>query len=177
MSGPEGARHSAVHDPGDGQGPHVRPTRARTRNTPGPAGSTSGPGNPAARGVHAAIETARQRWGMPVGPVTTSPDDGRGAQDEARPQIARDPLAVLRIWTEPSPPMSAIVADLREGSRLQAAHGWAWLLPYWLFAVPAFAVACVARLLLDSSARPGRFAGLLLAALLFTVGLYLAGAI
>jgi hypothetical protein len=86
-------------------------------------------------------------------------------------------MAVLRIWTEPSPPMSAVLADLREGSRMQAAYGWPWLIPYWLFGIPAFAVACAARLLLDSSARPGRFAALLAVLLILAAGLYLAGVI
>jgi hypothetical protein len=73
--------------------------------------------------------------------------------------------------------MSAVWADLLDGARMQAAYGLGWLIPYWLFGVPAFAAACVARLLLDSSARPGRFAALLLAVVLFIAGLNVAGVI
>jgi hypothetical protein len=71
--------------------------------------------------------------------------------------------------------MSAIWADMLDGARQQSGYGPGWLVPYWLFGVPGFAAACAARLLLDSSARPGRFAALLLVVLLFTVGLYVAG--
>ena len=176
MNGPEGAMHSAIHDP-DAEGPQVRVSRTRARSTPRDAPAT---GSPRPGAVRSAIEIARERWGTPIGSVTTSRGRDRAADDDAgdvRSEVRRDPMAVLRIWTEPSPPMSAILTDLRTGSRMQAEYGWAWLIPYWLFGIPAFAVACAARLLLDSSARPGRFAALLVALLLFAAGLYLADVI
>jgi hypothetical protein len=145
----------------------VRLSRTRARNTPIPGAGD----RPAGGAVRSAIEIAKERWGTPVGPVTSPASRGGGSRER------RDPLAAWRIWSEPSPSMSAIWADLLEGARLQAAYGWAALVPYWLFGVPGFAVACAARLLLDSSARPGRFAALLFAVLLFTAGLWVAGVI
>jgi hypothetical protein len=160
--------HSAPGDPDAGE-PQVRPTRARARNTPVPALATE---NPAPRTVRSALDVARERWGTPVGSVTTRGDapGSPGRHGEAQ----RDPMAVLRIWTEPSPPMSAVLEDFRDGARQLAP---AWLVPYLLFGIPAFAVACAARLLLDAAGRPGRFAALLAVLLLFTAGLYVAGVI
>jgi hypothetical protein len=179
VNGPEGAAvHSAVHDP-DAPGPQVRAAHARARSTYNPDPATDGPATErrAENPVRTALQIATERWGLPIGsPVTTSQPE-QDSEAGRQPEVHRDPMAALRIWTEPSPPMSAILADLREGARLQAAHGWAWVIPYWLFGLPAFAVACTARLLLDSSARTGRFAALLAALSLVAVGLHLAGVI
>jgi hypothetical protein len=121
------------------------------------------------------MEIAKERWGTPVGPVTVSPEDNRDAP--AGPAPVRDALAAWRIWSEPSPSMSAIWDDLLDGAGKQADHGWAWLIPYWAFGLVAFPTACAARLLLDLSARPGRYAALLLAIALFLAGLSVAGVI
>lgn len=110
-----------------------------------------------------------------MGAVTLQERHPRQPGDGAT--ISRNPLAAWRIWSEPSPSMSGIWADLLDGARLQGDQGWGWLIPYWLFGIPSFAAACVARVLLDSSARPGRFAALLVAVLLFIAGLYVVGAI
>jgi hypothetical protein len=69
------------------------------------------------------------------------------------------------------------MADLVDGARIQGCYGRPWLIPYWLFAVPGFATVCAARVLLDSSARPGRSASSLIVVPLFAVGLYVAGVI
>jgi hypothetical protein len=154
----------------------VRLPRTRARNAPSGGQETgSGATRPVSGAVRSALEIAKERWGTPVGPVTVQ--SGYARQPGAVPAVSRDPLAACRIWAEPSPSMAAIWADLLDGARRQADQGWGWLIPYWLFGVPAFTAACAARVLLDSSARPGRFAALLLAALLFTAGLYVAGVI
>jgi hypothetical protein len=153
----------------------VQPSRTRARNARlfGQAAGFNADG-PGVGAVRSALEIAKERWGTPVGPVTSPPEPA--GQRVVRP-VRRDPLGALRIWSEPSPSMSAIWADLLEGARLQSAYGLGWLVPYWVFGAPGFAAACAARLLLDSSARPGRFAALLLAVLLFTAGLWVAGVI
>jgi hypothetical protein len=172
---PEGATDSAMHGP-DAARPQVRLSRTHARNTPPPGRATgSAPGRPGASTIRSALEIAKERWGTPVGAVTVQNRQPRQPGDGVA--VNRDPLVAWRIWSEPSPPMSGIWADLIDGARLQADHGWGWLIPYWLFGIPSFAAACLARVLLDSSARPGRFAALLVAALLFIVGLYVAGAI
>lgn len=169
----EGAMHSAMRDPDDPE-PQVQPSRTRTRNTP-PDLRATGPGSAGHSPVRSALEIAKERWGTPVGPVTVQPKDGLPAADAPAP--VRDALAAWRIWSEPSPSMSAIWDDLLDGADKLADYGWAWLVPYWAFGVLAFPTACLARLLLDLSARPGRFAALLLAAALFTAGLSVAGVI
>lgn len=160
-----------MRDP-DAPGPQVRLSRTRARNTPSPGDAMGRQGGST---VRSALEIASERWGTPVGPVTVRPDGPR--RDPDTPAVVRDALAAWRIWSEPSPSMSAIWADLLDGAGKQGTHGCAWLIPYWAFAIPAFPAACVARLLLDSCARPGRFAALLLAVSLFIAGLDMAGVI
>lgn len=167
----EGAMDSAVHG-SDAPGPQVQPSRTRTRNTQAVSRATSCQQerrNP----VISALEVAQERWGTPVGSVTVH----TGQDTETAPEARRSPLAMWRIWSEASPAMADIWEDLQDGSDKMADHGWAWLVPYWAFGVPAFLTACLARLLLDSSARPGRFAALFLAVLLFIAGLDVAGII
>lgn len=180
MPGTEGAPDSAMHDPG-AAGPQVRQSPTRARNAP-PLGRANGSGASPRRAstVRSALEIARERWGTPVGPVTALDGTALGGQPRQpgdSPAAARDALASWRIWSEPSPSMSAIWADMKDGAGRQGAYGAGWLVPYWLFGLLAFPVACAARLLLDSSARPGRFAALLVAVLLFIAGLLVAGVI
>lgn len=173
MPEPDSATDNAVHDPGAAE-PQVQMSRTRARKASfrGPAVGPDG-NRPGSGAVRSALEVARERWGTPVGPVTVQP--WRGGPDSTCATISRDPLAAWQIWSKPSPPMAAIWADLKEGARQQANHGLAWLVPYWLFGIPGFAAACAARVLLDASARPGRFAALLLSVLLFIAGLSMAG--
>ena len=132
--------------------------------------------------MRTAVELARQRWGSPVGPVAfrDAPDglDERhhaGGRAGSRP--AGDPFRCFRIWSQPPPAMADVWADLIAGSHRVAEQGWGWLIPYWAFGIPGFAVACTARFLQDSAARPGRFAALVLAVVLFLAGLRIAGVI
>lgn len=173
MPGTEGATDSAMQE-ARAAGPQVRRSHTRARSAPHPGRASASDASPARPGtVRSALEIARERWGTPVGPVTTQP--GKDFQPADSTAAARDVLATWRIWSEPSPSMSAIWADMKDGAGKQAAYGSPWLIPYWLFGLPAFGLACLARVLLDSSARPGRFAGLLLAAGLFIAGLSAAG--
>jgi len=73
--------------------------------------------------------------------------------------------------------MAEVWADLLDGSHRAADVGWGWLVPYWLFGLPGFAVSCAARFVQDAAARPGRFVALLLAVVLFLAGLLMAGTI
>ena len=182
MTSPNGAPDNAVHGRPPAGEPPVRlsPTRAHTR-APGGTGLVRG-GLPTVTGsVRSAVELARQRWGTPVGPVPLAEpdgepeDDGPGGQDRLR--RSRALLRCFRIWSEPGPAMAGVWADLVDGSRRVADLGWGWLVPYWLFGLPGFAVCCAARFVLDAAARPGRFAALLVAAGLFLAGLLVAGAI
>ncbi len=183
MNQPEGAPDNAVHGRPAGGNPPVRlsPTRARATRPGGPwAGRGSLPA--VTGGMRSAVELARQRWGTPIGPVTSpsGPAD-RDQQDHAggrgglRP--ASDPFRCFRIWSEPPSAMAHVWADLTAGSRRVGELGWGWLVPYWAFGIPGFAVACVARFVQDVAARPGRFAALLLAVVLFVAGLRIAGVI
>jgi hypothetical protein len=154
----------------------VRPTRTRARNTAPDASATgSRQDDPGSNPVRSALDIARERWGTPIGPVTVEPDGTWHVADTPAP--VRNALDAWRIWSEPAPPMAAIWADLLDGAQKQGAYGWGWLIPYWAFGVVAFPTACLARLLLDSSARPGRYAALLLAVALFIAGLDVAGVI
>lgn len=183
MNQREGASGNAVHGrPAAGES-QVRPspTRARTSSPgdPGPARS----GLPAVtEGVRSAVELARQRWGAPVGPVTSPRTPERpGAPGHlgagGGPGTEGDPFRCFRIWSQPPPAMAHVWADLIHGSRRAGELGWGWLIPYWVFGIPGFAVACAARFVQDAAARPGRFAALLLAVVLLTAGLRVAGAI
>ena len=182
MTSPDGAPDSAVHGCPAGEDPPVRlsPTRARTGP---PSGTALGRGAlPAVTGsVRSAVELARHRWGTRVGPVSLAEpdgepeDDGPGGQDRLR--RSRALLRCFRIWSEPGPAMAGVWGDLVDGSRRVADLGWGWLVPYWVFGLPGFAVCGAARFVLDAAARPGRFAALLVAAGLFLAGLLVAGAI
>lgn len=175
MPEPEGAMDSAMHGPGV-PGPQVQPTRTRTRNThPDPGATSCGPSDRSP--VRSALDVAKERWGAQVGPVTAQPGQEPQAGYDAVPPAKRSALDTWRIWSEPSPSMSAIWADLLDGSDRLSDSGWAWLVPYWAFGLLAFPTACLARLLLDSSARPGRYAALLLAVSLLIAGLDIAGII
>lgn len=173
MPEPEGAMDSAMHGPA-APGSQVRLSRTRTRNTQ-PDPGASGCGEAGSSPVRSALDVAKERWGTQVGPVTVQP--GQAPRPGPEPPASLNALATWRIWSEPSPSMSAIWDDLLDGADKMADHGWAWMIPYWAFGVLAFPTACLARLLLDSSARPGRFAALILAAALFIAGLYVAGVI
>jgi hypothetical protein len=181
VTSPDDAPDNAVHGRAAGEDPPVRlsPTRART-GAPGEAGSARDALPAVTGGIRSAVELARQRWGTPVGPVPLAEPDGQFEDDgpgQDRPRRSRAVLRCFRIWAEPGPAMAGVWADLVDGSRRVADLGWGWLVPYWLFGLPGFAVCCAARFVLDVAARPSRFAALLVAAGLFLAGLLVAGAI
>jgi hypothetical protein len=165
---PESAPQSALHNPTGEKGPHAQAWRAHTRG--------SVPESPAT--VVDLTERSRERimerLGKPIEEPPPDPDQGEWKDPRTGRELLADSTRYLHFVSDPVPSFRAVRADYLDGLGNAREDGPLSVAAYRVFGLSGQACGLLLRFLIVHTDRAGRFAGLLVVALIVWVALCVA---